>query len=102
MQINWIFLLLLNKEGNPAVENLNYSVSTHLHPLLSISVCLLYLDVSNPFTTFTVTISGQVFSLRHDPSVGFQFCGYFKRSINTTAVISCPTKRYRVMMLGPM
>lgn len=92
----------LKEEGIPAVENLNCSVSIHLHPLLSTSVCLICLDVSNPFSSSTVTISGQVCSPEHVLGVGFQFCGYFNRSINTTGVISRPTNRYKLMVVQPV
>ena len=65
-------------------------------------VCSVYLNVSNPFSSFTVAISGQVCSLEHVSGVGFQFCGYFSRSINTTAVTSRPTNKYKPMVMKPM
>lgn len=61
--------------------------------------CSVYLDVSNPFSSFTVTVSGQVCSPERVSGIGFQFCGYFNRSINTTAVISRPTNKYKLMAM---
>lgn len=41
------------------------TVFPHIFILYCLSQCV-YLHVSNPFTTSTVTISGQVHSVRHD------------------------------------